>query len=380
MKQRFIILTMLLIIISGIVNADDSDELLVKNLIEEGKYDELEIYMNSKMSTHNVNALDDILKKALIHMERNSEYKLRLKYINIFLNKYPDFPDKDYYYKQYGITSKMIYRYKDAASFLEKYISVAIDNFHFYLWEQLSEIYFTLGDYNKCLFFLEQTLKTESNLTSFTVPANIQLVEVYFAQGKMNKALDLINNKITKYKQNDDFKVYYLKFKIELAKYYMINEDWDEFNKVDNLPLFWNNHRTNYMYKLQRISKYRDSIIIDVYKSYSLCKYSKTIDKIESINQNKLSYKEKLLLATMKGVSEFWEGERERAKEYLKRAINKRNDLLDEASFYLALIYFDEGNYVQAQKSLDEFNKVGRKSDLYFEGKRLQARLDNRLK
>ena len=207
----------------------------------------------------------------------------------------------------------------------------------------------------------------------------LDLIDLYFARGKMEEAKKIIDEGLELFsKENEDIRDYYYTYYVKQSEYYFLQKDWKNYKKVNHLPaplllrIFMGGLNTKYK-KMNRVYKYRrNEDFVDAYINHRLWKHKEVV-KIK-LDEDELNKEQKRAWQTMQGVAYYWLGDKDKAREYLKAANKKRNFLLDEASYYAALIEFEKGNYHEAEKQLKKYRSL-LSSDVS-EGIELSRRID----
>ncbi|HHU51819.1 MAG TPA: hypothetical protein GXZ36_08380 [Firmicutes bacterium] len=101
---------------------------------------------------------------------------------------------------------------------------------------------------------------------------------------------------------------------------------------------------------MNRVYKYRhNEDFVDAYINHRLWRHKEVLQI--NLAEDELNKEQKRAWQTMQGVAHYWLDDKDKAEEYLKAANKKGNFLLDEASYYAALIAFEKGTTMKRRKN-----------------------------
>jgi TolA-binding protein len=383
--MRLLILVIILSITgSGIATANYVEEPKdIRSLIRGKNFEQVEKYLDELLISEEPKKIYSEYRSVIVTLEQHCEIEKALEFINKYIVRYPDYSGDDNLYLRQGLFLTDLNRYQEAVESLERFV----DNFKGSIFElsarhRLGLIYFRTQEYEKAEYNHKFYMEKEKRITPYgDYLAALDLLDVYFGWGKMEEAKKIIDEGLDLFcKDNKDYRDYYNAYYMKQAEYYFIQKDWGNYKKVNRLPVpfyikvFLGGFISKFK-KMDRIYKYRhNEDFVDAYINHRLWKHEEMLNI--QIDENQLDKKQKLALQTMRGVAYYWLNKKEKASEDLKEANRKGNFLLDEASYYAALIEFEKGNYKEAEKELKNYRSLW-VSDVP-EGTELVRRLDSK--
>ncbi|GEM_PF-1897966 len=374
----------LIITLSNIAMAYDRDTWIkMTQLIRDKDFEQVEKYLDELLTSANPEKIYQQYSDVIVNLERHRELEKALEFVNKYIDTYPDYSGDAYIYRKQGWFLTELNRYQEAIESFEKFVA----HFKGSIYEPLARyklgmLYFRTQEYEKAEYNHKFYMEYEKEIRKYgDYLAAIELLDIYFAWGKMEKAKEMIDEGLDLFsRENEDIRDYYIAYYMKQIEYYFIQKDWKNFKRVNRLPvpfylrIFYGGLNSR-LKKMNTVYKYRkNESFVDAYINHRLWKHQEVL-KAE-IDENQLNKKQKLALQTMRGIAYYWFGEKEKASEYLKTANVRGNFLLDEASYYAALIEFEKGNYEEAEQQLKNYRSLWY-SDVP-EGHDLVRRLDSK--
>lgn len=355
----------------------------ITRLIREKDFEQVEKYLDELLTSTEPKKIYSEYRSVIVTLEQHCELEKGLEFINKYVARYPDYSGSAYFYLEQGWFLAELNRYQEAVESLEKFV----DNFKGTIHEstaryRLGIIYFRTQEYEKAEYNHKYYMKEEKEITPYgDYLVALDLIDVYFGWGKMEKAKEVIDDGLNLFcKENKGLRDYYNAYYMKQAEYYFIQKDWENYKKVNRLPVpfyikIFLGGLNSKLKKMNTVYKYcHNEGFVDAYISHCLWNHKELLEA--RVDEKQLNKEQKLALQTMRGIAYYWLDEKGTAAEYLKAANIKGNFLLDEASYYAALIEFEKGDYDGAEKQLKNYRSLSF-SDVP-EGIQLIRRLDSK--